>query len=184
MCICAECFAVHTDCIRMRRLQSHNFKLLTIYAHVQLWPYSQNFMLQTRLHLTEGQRTDLMHLRRLFYAKMGALKRERKQLLQQVPAGAAESTLEASTRLADITAIAQQLHDNSAAEFRTYMQFGSAYRRGVSHCLVYLLTWSVTDCSLAVQTVLLQLLSCHFVDSTHQHKLSLLHPKTLLPDRM
>ncbi|KAL0055425.1 hypothetical protein WJX82_000314 [Trebouxia sp. C0006] len=86
---------------------------------------------ETRLHLTEAQRTDLMHLRRLFYAKMGALKRERKQLLQQVPAGAAESTLEASTRLADITAIAQQLHDNSAAEFRTYMQFGSAYRRGI-----------------------------------------------------
>ncbi len=68
-----------------------------------------------------------MHLRRLFYAKMGALKRERKQLLQHVPAGAAQSTLEASTRLADITATAQQLHDNSAAEFKTYMQFGSAW---------------------------------------------------------
>ncbi len=141
-------------------------------------------MLQTRLHLTEAQRTDLMHLRRLFYAKMGALKRERRQLLQQVPAGAAQSTLEASTRLADITAIAQQLHDNSAAEFRTYMQFGSAYRRGVSYCLVHLLTWPMTDCLLVAQTVLLQLLSCHFVDPTHQHKLSLLHPKTLLPDCM
>jgi len=86
-----------------------------------------------------------MHLRRLFYAKMGALKRERKQLLQQVPAGAAQSTLEASTRLADITAIAQQLHDNSAAEFKTYMQFGSAYRRGVSPYLVHLLTWPLTE---------------------------------------
>jgi len=102
-------------------------------------------MLQTRLHLTEAQRTDLMHLRRLFYAKMGALKRERKQLLQQVPTGAAQSTVEASTRLAEITAIAQQLHDNSAAEFKTYMQFGSAYRRGVSHCSVHLLTWPVTE---------------------------------------
>ena len=126
-------------------------------------------MLQTRLHLTEAQRTDLMHLRRLFYAKMGALKRERKQLLRQVPAGAAESTLEASTRLADITAIAQQLHDNSAAEFRTYMQFGSAYRRGVSHCLMHVLTWLVTDCSLTVQTVPLQLCSCRLCLLT-QHR--------------
>ncbi|DBA95755.1 TPA: hypothetical protein ACH3X1_001309 [Trebouxia sp. C0004] len=91
--------------------------------------FYQDFV--TRLHLTEAQKIDLMHLRRLFYAKMGALKRERKQLLQHVPAGAAQSTLDASTRLADITAIAQQLHDNSAAEFKTYMQFGSAYRRGI-----------------------------------------------------
>ena len=123
-----------------------------------------------------------MHLRRLFYAKMGALKRERKQLLRQVPAGAAESTLEASTRLADITAIAQQLHDNSVAEFRTYMQFGSAYRRGVSHCLMHVLTWPVTDCSLADSAIAAVLMSLVFVDPTQEHKLSWVHPKTLLPD--
>ena len=89
-------------------------------------------MLQASLHLAEAQQVDMIHLRRLFYAKIGALRRERSQLVQQVPAGAAHSTAEASTRLADITAIAQQLHDNSAAEFKTYMQFCSAYQRGVS----------------------------------------------------
>ncbi len=153
-CSCAECICA--ECIRMRRLKLHIFHSTD---SIHTCSLSQNCMLQTRLHLTEAQRTDLMHLRRLFYAKMGALKRERRQLLQQVPAGAAQSTLEASTRLADITAIAQQLHDNSAAEFRTYMQFGSAYRRGVSHCLLHLLTWPRNHCSLIVQTVLLQLWS-------------------------
>ena len=95
-------------------------------------------VLQASLHLTEAQQVDMLHLRRLFYAKIGALRRERRQLVQQVPAGAAHSTAEASTRLADITAIAQQLHDNSAAEFKTYMQFCSAYQRGVSISMVIL----------------------------------------------
>ena len=73
-----------------------------------------------------------MHLRRLFYSRIGALKRERKLLLQKVPAGAAETAPDAATRLADINDIAQQLHDNSAAEFRAYMQLSAAYCRGVS----------------------------------------------------
>ena len=73
----------------------------------------------------------MLHLRRLFYAKLGALRRERKELLRQVPAGVAGATPDASTRLAEINFIAQQLHDNSAAEFRAFMQLSSAYRRGV-----------------------------------------------------
>ena len=83
------------------------------------------------MHLTEAQQADMMHLRRLFYAKIGALRRERELLLQKVPSGAATTTPDAATRLADINAIAQQLHDNSAAEFRAYMQLSAAYCRGV-----------------------------------------------------
>ena len=88
-------------------------------------------MLQAALQLTEEQQVDLMLLRRFFYAKLGALRRERQALLQQVPTGATETDPDASSRLAMIRIAAQQLHDNSAAEFRTYMQLTAAYRRGV-----------------------------------------------------
>lgn len=88
-------------------------------------------MMQAALKLSEEQQVDLMLLRRLFYAKLGALRRERKALLQQVPTGAAETAPEASARLAAVMTAAQELHDNSAAEFRTYMQLTAAYRRGV-----------------------------------------------------
>lgn len=74
----------------------------------------------------------MMHLRRLFYGRIGALRRERALLLHRVPSGAAETAPDAATRLADINDIAQQLHDNGAAEFRAYMQLSAAYCRGVS----------------------------------------------------
>ena len=76
----------------------------------------------------------MMFLRQLFYNRLSALSRERKELLRQVPPGITEAMLDASTRLADFNAIAQQLHDNSAAEFRAFMLFTSAYRRGVRSC--------------------------------------------------
>ncbi|KAL0056282.1 hypothetical protein WJX82_009523 [Trebouxia sp. C0006] len=38
---------------------------------------------------------------------------------------------QAASRMAATNALAQQLHDNSAAEFKTYMQLTSAYRRGI-----------------------------------------------------
>ena len=80
---------------------------------------------------------DMMYLRRLFYARLGALSRERRELSRQASEvsqvrGEQTGAVQASTRLADLNALAQQLHDNSAAEFKTYMQLTSAYRRGVS----------------------------------------------------
>ena len=86
---------------------------------------------------------DVMYLRRLFYARLGALSRERRELSRQASEvsqvrGEETGAAQASTRLADLNALAQQLHDNSAAEFKTYMQLTSAYRRGVSE--------TATDC--------------------------------------
>ncbi len=92
---------------------------------------------QAALELTEAQQVDMMYLRMLFYARLGALSRQRKDLLQQashlaeVPAEDMDA-VQAASRLAATNALAQQLHDNSAAEFKTYMQLTSAYRRGVS----------------------------------------------------
>ncbi|DBA98702.1 TPA: hypothetical protein ACH3X1_014478 [Trebouxia sp. C0004] len=83
------------------------------------------------LELTEAQKGDIMHLRKLFYSKLGALSRHRKELQQQVPVGALESSLHASARLAGIISIAQQLHDSAATEFKVFMQLTSAYRRGI-----------------------------------------------------
>ena len=92
---------------------------------------------QAALELTEAQQVDLMYLRMLFYARLGALSRQRKELLRQASHLAEVPTedmdaVQAASRLAATNALAQQLHDNSAAEFRTYMQLTSAYRRGVS----------------------------------------------------
>ena len=90
-------------------------------------------VLQAALQLTEAQQVDLIHLRRLFYGRVGALARERRQLLLKLPvSGASESAPEASSRLADVRTVAQQLQDNSCTEFRMYLQLTSAYRRGVS----------------------------------------------------
>ena len=92
---------------------------------------------QAALELTEAQQVDMMYLRMLFYARLGALSRQRKGLLRQashlveVPTKDMDA-VQAASRLAATNALAQQLHDNSAAEFRTYMQLTSAYRRGVS----------------------------------------------------
>ena len=95
------------------------------------------FSSQAALELTEAQQVDMMYLRMLFYARLGALSGQRKELLQQashlaeVPAEDMDA-VQAASRLAPTNALAQQLHDNSAAEFQTYMQLTSAYRRGVS----------------------------------------------------
>ena len=88
--------------------------------------------LQVALDLTEAQKQDILHLRNLFYGKLSALATRRRELLHQVPADAAETSLHASSRLADIMSIAQQLQDNSVAEFKVFMQLSSAYSRGVS----------------------------------------------------
>ena len=75
-----------------------------------------------------------MHLRRLFYARLGFLSCERKELLRHTPVGAIQTTFEPTTRLAAVGKLAQQLHNNGATEFRTYMQQVSAFWRGVRLC--------------------------------------------------
>ncbi|KAL0018369.1 hypothetical protein WJX77_003606 [Trebouxia sp. C0004] len=83
------------------------------------------------LKLTEAQQVDVMYLRQLFYARLGSLSRERKELVCQAPLGAIQATPQASTRLAAIGTLAQQLQDNSATEIKIYKQQLSAYRRGI-----------------------------------------------------
>ncbi len=84
--------------------------------------------LQAALQLTEAQQVKMMETRRLFYAKLGAIRRQRKKLLQQVPAGVTETSYDASSRLSTITGNAQLLQENSTAELTTYFHV-SAYLR-------------------------------------------------------
>ena len=88
-------------------------------------------ILQGSLQLTEAQHKDVLHLRRLFYAKLGALARERTALTEKVPVGVVQSALHASSRLNQVVDIADQLQESSKQELRTHMQFKSAFSRGV-----------------------------------------------------
>lgn len=83
------------------------------------------------LQFSEAQQEDLMLLRRLFYGKLGVLSRSRKDCLKRMPFGAATTAAEINGRLAEVAAIAQELHDITAEEFQTKLQFTSTYRRGI-----------------------------------------------------
>lgn len=77
-----------------------------------------------------------MHLRRLFYGKIGQLCRERRALLKQMGSdqelGVSIGLDDVSVRLSEVSDLAQRLQANGADEYRTYMQFTSAFLRGVS----------------------------------------------------
>lgn len=83
---------------------------------------------QAAIDLSEAQQLDLMHLRRIFYGRLGQLLRERKQLLSQV-AGDTSDVYRALEAVPEFKA--QHLRDNGLAEYRAYCQFASAFFRGV-----------------------------------------------------
>ncbi|DBA95753.1 TPA: hypothetical protein ACH3X1_001307 [Trebouxia sp. C0004] len=99
-------------------------------SRVQL-PGSFYQTLLTALRLTDAQQADMLHLRKLFYAKVGAIRRERSGLWPRVPVEAAGTAADATIKTLVTSSVAQQLQETSAAEFRATMQFGSAFNRGV-----------------------------------------------------
>ncbi len=110
-------------------LQKPFYGRLEVQARAQPHVCSQ---LQSAMQFTEAQQQDLMLLRRLFFGKLGVLARERRECLKRMPYGAAATAHDMNSRLAEIVTIAQELHEITAAEFQTKLQFTSAYRRGVS----------------------------------------------------
>ena len=76
-----------------------------------------------------------MRLRQLFYSKVGHLCRERKALLRHLTdeqdVGANIGLDDVSVRLSEVADFAEQLRANGADEYKTYMQFSSAFSRGV-----------------------------------------------------
>ncbi len=97
-----------------------------------------NWMMQAALRLTQAQQADMLHLRKLFCAKIGALRRERAGLWPKVPVEVAGTAADATIKTSATSSLAQQLQESSAAEFRATVQFGSAFDRGVGPVLVNL----------------------------------------------
>ncbi len=99
-----------------------------------------------------------MHLRRIFYGRLGQLLRERKQLLSKVSGDSSDlyRTIEA---VPESTDIAPQLRDNGLAEYRAYCQFASAFFRGVS--LLYVPVVLLIGCRFFCALQLLESVATH-----------------------
>ncbi|DBB02719.1 TPA: hypothetical protein ACH3X3_011664 [Trebouxia sp. C0006] len=96
------------------------------------------------LELTERQQQDMMYLRRLLFSKLGQIYRDRKVVLNGMPTEG-DGICCSSDKLGDMTDSAEELRNSGAEEITTYMQFSSAFYRGVGHLeherLLYACTW-------------------------------------------
>lgn len=88
--------------------------------------------LQTTKNLTDAQVQDLLHLRRMFYGRLGQLMRHRKQLLSQVPKTGLHPSGSSNSDAAGTDQLAQQLKTSGADEYQAYTTFASVFFRGVS----------------------------------------------------
>ena len=77
---------------------------------------------------------DLLHLRRLYYGKLGQLYRQRKELRSKVPLacmGEVENIC-ATDNYTLLTGLADKLRENAAEEYSVFVQSFCAIFRGVS----------------------------------------------------
>ena len=74
---------------------------------------------QAAVDLNEAQQLDLMHLRRLFYCRLGSLLRERKALLSKVGADRKDCFWTGDAASGAAGDIAEQLRANGIAEHRS-----------------------------------------------------------------
>lgn len=99
--------------------------------------------MQVALKYTEAQEQDLMHLRRLFYGKLGQLARDRAALLKKLPAAGNlgennephsfhSGFRNAADQLALTKEVADELCANHAEESLVYMGYGFCLFRCVS----------------------------------------------------
>lgn len=90
-----------------------------------------------RKQFSEDQVRDVLHIRRLYYGKLGQLYRERKELRSQVPlarsAGdaAAVEGQSAAENYTALSQLAEQLRINAAEEYSVFLQSFCALWRGV-----------------------------------------------------
>ncbi len=97
--------------------------------------------MQVAMDFSKSQQEDMLHLRRLFYGKLGQLSRARAAIMDQLPAEVQHVTdLPANETiahdLADTTDWADQLCANGAEESRAHLFCAMALYGGVSCCLV------------------------------------------------
>lgn len=90
-----------------------------------------------RLSYTESQVRDLLHLRRLYYGKLGQLYRQRKELRSKVPLacmGEVENIC-ATDNYTLLTGLADKLRENAAEEYSVFVQSFCAIFRGIQTSL-------------------------------------------------
>lgn len=88
---------------------------------------------QPRIGYSEAQVKDLLHLRRLYYGKLGQLYRQRKELRSQVPLacmGEVEGIC-ATHNYTLLSSLAEKLRVNAADEYSVFLQSFCAIFRGV-----------------------------------------------------
>ena len=93
--------------------------------------------MQVAMEFSKKQQQDMLHLRRLFYGKLGQLSRARAAIIDQLPAEAQHVTDLPSNKaiahdLADTTEWADQLCANGAEESRAHLFCAVALYGGVS----------------------------------------------------
>ena len=102
------------------------------FLHIHVIKGTQSMHLQEILNFTDNQQQDMLHLRRLFYGKLGQLARERASILQQVdaaePPGQPSQPMpfnlgfrHTADKLTETNELADQLCANRAEESQTYM---------------------------------------------------------------
>ena len=113
------CYALHATCVHM----------------------------QAATNFTESQQQDMLHLRRLFFGKLGQLSRVRAAIMKQMPAAVQPSPVlpfnldfkSTANKLAETKEWADQLCANRAEESRAFLTCGFCLYRGVSSA------WHVYD---------------------------------------
>ena len=94
-------------------------------------PQHCNVLLQGMLNLSEGQKADMLHLRRLYITRRCLHARERQALLSQAAACREQMPLP-SDNLTQTSDLAAALQKNAADDYRVYHRVACAGRRGVS----------------------------------------------------
>ena len=95
---------------------------------------------QAAMNYSETQKQDILHLRRLFYGKLGQLSRARAAIMEQVPAEVQPSPVppfnldikSTANKLAETKDWADQLCANRVEESRAYLFCTICLSRGVS----------------------------------------------------
>ncbi len=110
--------------------------------------------MQVAMDFSKSQQEDMLHLRRLFYGKLGQLSRARAAIMDQLPAEAQHVTDLPSNKaiahdLADTTDWADQLCTNGAEESRAHLFCAVALYGGVSFCF----SNTCSDFALALNTL-------------------------------
>lgn len=95
---------------------------------LQTRPYI--WFLQAHMQHTDSQVQDWLHLRQLFYHKLGQLARERKTLLTNMTQNKVDMS-HVSDKLSQMTSWSLEMKENGAEEYRVYCMFATAFLRGV-----------------------------------------------------